>query len=239
MYRIKTSGIYCIENLANKKKYIGQSVDIDNRWIKHISELNHNSHHNNYLQKSWNKYGKDNFKFYVLEYCPIEKLDEKENYYIAFYNTMDRRYGYNLKSGGQYSNYLSAETRHKISESNKMAYLNSTLKEKRSIDALNQWSNTEIKQKIVGENNGMYGKHHTEETRKKISEKKIGKPSTKKNTTPVFCLELNQVFKDAVTACEELGFNKSSTGSILDVCRGKRKTYGGYHWKFILENNIC
>lgn len=60
------SGIYCIENLSNSKKYIGQSVNISDRWKKHISELNRGSHHNDYLQKAWNKYGKNEFKFYVL-----------------------------------------------------------------------------------------------------------------------------------------------------------------------------
>ena len=54
------SGIYCIENIINNKKYIGQSKHINERWLKHISELNHGYHHNDYLQKSWNKYGKDN-----------------------------------------------------------------------------------------------------------------------------------------------------------------------------------
>ena len=34
------SGIYCIENLSTNKKYIGQSVNIYERWKKHISELN-------------------------------------------------------------------------------------------------------------------------------------------------------------------------------------------------------
>lgn len=76
------SGIYCIENLSTNKKYIGQSVNISERWKKHISELNNGLHHNDYLQKAWNKYGIENFKFYVLEYCPIDKLNEKEIYYI-------------------------------------------------------------------------------------------------------------------------------------------------------------
>ena len=231
------SGIYCIENLLNNKKYIGQSINIKQRWYKHVYELKSGHHDNDYLQKSWNKYGEENFKFYILEYCDKKFLDEREIYYIDFHNTMNRDYGYNLKSGGQSSNYVCDEVKEKISMSNKKSYQNSNLRQIRSVDALNQWAKPEIKQKIMGENNGMYGKHHTEETRKKISEKKIGKPSSKRNTIPVFCIELNQVFKDAVTACKELGLNKSNTGSLLEACRGKRKTCGGYHWKFLLENN--
>ena len=54
-------GIYCIENLKNHKKYIGQSVDIKKRWRNHRYKLNGNKHFNQHLQNSWNYYGKDNF----------------------------------------------------------------------------------------------------------------------------------------------------------------------------------
>lgn len=223
------SGIYCIENTINNKKYIGQSININQRWLKHISELNNGYHHNDYLQKSWNKYGEECFKFYILEYCDKDELDEKETYYINHYNTTNRDYGYNLKSGGQFHNYVSDEVKTKISESNKKTYLNPQRRKVQSINALNQWANPKIKEKIIGSNNGMYGKHHTQETKKKISESKLGKPSSQRNTTPVFCIELNKKFDDAVTAAKELS---TWSGGILSVCRGERNTCGGYHWKF-------
>ena len=122
------SGIYCIENITTNKKYIGQSIDINDRWRKHISELNHSSHHNDYLQKAWNKYGENDFKFYVLEYCSDDELDEKEIYYINLYNTIDRKYGYNLKTGGQANCHHTDEVKNKISESNKKAYQNQELR---------------------------------------------------------------------------------------------------------------
>lgn len=230
------SGIYCIENLTTNKKYIGQSIDIKDRWRRHISELNNNNHHNDYLQKAWNKYGEYDFEFYVLEYCDNSDLNNKEIYYIDLYNTMDREYGYNLKSGGQDHNYQCEEVRNKISEANKKIYQNSDLRKIRSIDALNQWSNPEIKAKIVGKNNGMYGKHHTEEAKKKMSEKKKGKLSPKRDLTPVLCIELNKIYDCAAVAARELNIQ---SGGILGVCRGTRKTCNGYHWKFLLENNIC
>lgn len=240
MQKCIASGIYCIENIITNKKYIGQSKNIGNRWYRHKYELNHGTHDNDYLQKAWNKYDEINFKFYILEYCKPEKLNEKEIYYIKLYNTINRDYGYNLKSGGQDNGVKVTEyVKNKISIGLKKSYSNNKdFKEKRRNDALNQWANPEIKAKILGKNNGMYGKHHTEDTRRKISEKRTGIPSTKRNKTPVLCIELNQIFKDAVTACKELGFKPSSTGSIFSVCRGERKTCGGYHWKFLLENNI-
>ena len=232
------SGIYCIENMINNKKYIGQSKNINDRWYRHRKELNCGVHDNDYLQKSWIKNGEENFKFYILEVCDIEELDEKENYYINLYNTLDRNYGYNLKSGGQCHGVKASEyVGNKISESLKRAYSeNEDLRQQSRENALKQWSNPEVKAKISGENNGMYGKHHSEETRQKMSEMKKGKPSTKRNTTPVLCVELDKIFECAVTAGNELSI---WSGGILEVCKGNRKTAGGYHWKFLLENNIC
>lgn len=240
MRRNIKAGIYCIENITNNKKYIGQSQNIEDRWCKHKNDLRHGQHNNDHLQNAWNKYGEENFRFFVVEYCEVTELDDKENYYINFYKTLNRDQGYNLKSGGQNKGIkVSDYVRKKQSLAQKQVYQNNdNLIEKRKVDALNQWAKPEIKQKIMGENNGMYGKHHTEESRKKISEKKKGSMSQFRNTTPVFCIELNQSFKDAITACIELNINKSNTGSLLAVCRGKRKTCGGYHWKFLLENNI-
>lgn len=230
------SGIYCIENKINNKKYIGQSINMKSRLSKHISELNRNCHENDYLQKSWNKYGSDNFKFYVLEYCEKDILDEREIYYIDMFDTTNRGLGYNLKSGGQEGNYYSEEVRQKMSESTKRTYLDPKRRMIQRNNALKQWSNPEIKIKISGKNNCMFGKTHTKEARKKISESKKGKQSFRRNTTPVFCIELNKEFKDASDASKILQVDSSS---ILKVCRGERKTCGGYHWKFkSMENNI-
>ena len=98
--REKISGIYCIENVDTSKKYIGQSKDIKKRWQKHINALNSGTHRNDYLQHAWNKYGENRFKFYIIEECVADILDEREIYYIDYYKTTDSDYGYNLKSGG-------------------------------------------------------------------------------------------------------------------------------------------
>lgn len=94
-------GIYKIENKVNGKVYIGQSVNIDSRWKGHIASLRNNHHKNDHLQKSWNKYGEDNFDFSVLCECTKEELDDKEIYYINYYKATDAEHGYNLRDGGE------------------------------------------------------------------------------------------------------------------------------------------
>ena len=111
------SGIYIITNLKNDKKYIGQSINIKQRRYDHLSKLRRNIHQNEHLQNSWNIYGEENFCFEVLEYCPIEEIDEKERYYIKHYNTQDREFGYNIESGGSVNKQMSDETIEKLSHS--------------------------------------------------------------------------------------------------------------------------
>ena len=100
MAQEKICGIYCIENLINGKKYIGSSKNIYHRWKQHIFNLNGNIHINDHLQSSWNKYGKDNFTFYIIEKCLQDELCDREKYYISKFNTTNNKHGYNMTSGG-------------------------------------------------------------------------------------------------------------------------------------------
>lgn len=76
----------------------------------------------------------------------------------------------------------------------------------------------------------MYGKHHTDEAKKKISVKNKGSKSNRKYTIPVMCIELNKLFIDHIAAGKELCLDNST---ILKVCKGERKTCGGYHFEFV------
>lgn len=234
MRKNKTCGIYCIKNTANNKLYIGQSICIEDRWYKHRYTLRRGVHDNILLQKDWDKYGNDYFELVVIEKCNKDQLDEKEKYYIKKYNSLDNANGYNMTFGGKNSGIKFTDLASKrLSNSIKKSY-NEDLINQRKQSALNQWANPEIKKKIMGKNNGMYGRTHTKEAREKISNAHKGQPSPTRNTTPVLCIELNKTFSCAAVAAKELNIHPS----ILEVCKGNRKTCGGYHWKFVKENNI-
>lgn len=83
------SGIYCIENLINNKKYIGRARNLHSRLIRHRWELNKNKHLNKSLQRAWNKYGEENFKLCAIELYPdaLDKfLNLLEIYFIVYYD---------------------------------------------------------------------------------------------------------------------------------------------------------
>lgn len=76
------SGIYCLVNTDNQKKYVGSSKNIYQRLQKHRAYLRKNIHENKKLQNSWNKHGEDKFQYFILEFCPNEQLLEREQFYI-------------------------------------------------------------------------------------------------------------------------------------------------------------
>lgn len=85
------SGIYKIKNVIDGKIYIGQSVNVQRRLKVHKNRLTKGSHENNYLQNAVIKYGIDNFTFEIIEFCKLDLLDEKERFYISFYNSIERQ----------------------------------------------------------------------------------------------------------------------------------------------------
>lgn len=93
-------GIYKITNDLNGKCYIGQSIHIEKRWTNEKADAkNQNSEsYNTALSRALRKYGINNFTFEIIENCPIELLNEKEMYYIDYYNSYFN--GYNSTTGG-------------------------------------------------------------------------------------------------------------------------------------------
>lgn len=87
-------GIYMYENKKNHKKYIGQSINITKRRRQHYFLPSQYSKIDDALHNE----GLDNFIFTILEQCDAQKLDEREVYWINYYNSIEE--GYNLIVGG-------------------------------------------------------------------------------------------------------------------------------------------
>lgn len=93
-------GIYKIENKVNGKVYIGQSTNIQIRWKNHkvASQCTKDHTYNYPLYKAFRKYGIDNFIFEIIEECDISELDNREKFWINYYDSYNK--GYNQTLGG-------------------------------------------------------------------------------------------------------------------------------------------
>lgn len=88
-------GIYKITNQVNQKVYVGQSNDIERRWFEHKRPCNLiNPTKKIYI--AFNEFGIENFSFEVIEECEEEKLNEREWYWIKYYDSLNN--GYNMST---------------------------------------------------------------------------------------------------------------------------------------------
>jgi group I intron endonuclease len=136
--------IYKIINKINNKFYIGSTVDFNKRKNEHKRYLKRNRHHSQYLQRSWNKYGEENFNFIILEECNVDILKDKEQFYL---DTLTPSYN--------------------ISKSSKCPMLG----RKHSLQTLEKFK---MKIGLKGKDNPMFGKKWSKELREKILKKRIG-----------------------------------------------------------------
>lgn len=92
--------IYKIENKLNEKKYIGQTIkSLEKRFSQHKHNYTKSYFSQLALYQAFQKYGIDNFSFEQIEEVPNDKLDEREKYWISYYNSYYD--GYNSTLGGR------------------------------------------------------------------------------------------------------------------------------------------
>lgn len=90
------TGIYRLVNSVTAMCYVGQAVDIADRWRQHIKRaLGAEPRTQNKLYPAMYKDGIENFTFEIIEECPREKLNEREDYWQEFYKA--KEYGYSIK----------------------------------------------------------------------------------------------------------------------------------------------
>lgn len=206
--------VYMHENKINHKKYIGITCQKPSqRW------RGGKGYKNGLFKRAIDKYGWDNFNHKIL-YDNLTKEDacKKEIELIKKYKTMDAKFGYNICEGGNTT----------------IGYHHTKLsKEKMSISK---------KGKYIGEKNPMYkkhpyiyGKHLSEEHKRKISEAKKGKlcEYTKGLCKKIEQYSLEDKYIKTWNSIAEIERELKIKGThISRVCRGKRKTTGGYKWKY-------
>ena len=148
--------IYLTVNKINNKKYIGMCK---------------NTHRENYLgsgtllKNAIKKYGKENFERIILQECEtFQELSGAEKYWIKKYNAVDSDNFYNLTDGGfgGNSDYLKE-------------YWNNFSEQERKI--CRGWHRKDMSDK----NNPMFGKKHSEETKRKIGLKSVNRNWRKPN----------------------------------------------------------
>ena len=185
------SGIYIITNVINNKIYIGSSIDIERRWKDHTYKLERNKHENRYLQRSWNKYGKDKFIFKLIEeVLNINELPAREQCWINKTHSYRITEGYNTGKDVDCpwrGKACTIEHRKNLSLAIKKAYKNKPVWNKgltkqtdnRITIAAKKLKgkkrSDETRRKISLHSVGMLGKHHTNKTKRLLRITNTGK----------------------------------------------------------------
>jgi hypothetical protein len=189
--------IYSILNKLNNKIYIGQTTQkIETRWKKHLNNIKRRK--NIYLYDAINHYGIENFLIEKIEDCSnIDELNQRETYWINFYKSNQKEFGYNMTDGGNNRiptpeviartaktrkdkhGHLSLEHKQAISKANKNKIVSQETRQKISKSLIGRTLSEEHRHKISqvqqGNPSPMEGRHHTKESKLKMSNWRKGK----------------------------------------------------------------
>ena len=152
--------IYKITNKINNKIYIGQTIKErpTDRFSQHRYAARHLESDSgiSYLHRAMNVDGVDNFSFEIIEQVDNDLLNEREKYWIKYYNCQVPN-GYNLTEGGEgtsgYSRPQSIEEREKRQQSNKQFFIDHPeAKEEARQRAKKLWENEEYRKKVTESN---------------------------------------------------------------------------------------
>ena len=241
-------GIYKITNQINNKIYIGQSTDIHRRWAdEKARSKNPKLFEVSALYYALNKYGINNFTFEVIEECEPMELNDREWYWIQYYNSMTPN-GYNLIKSKQqtpkqkfcllcgkainHNATYCPECGHLIQRKVERPDAN-TLKEEiiklKGFAAVGRKygvSDSTIKKWCKGYGLSTYAKDYKIKKEKptKGTIRQIAQIDPKTN-------EIIKIWNNAKEAAVSLGRIKGN--QITDVCNGNHKTAYGYIWRYL------
>lgn len=181
--------IYKITNKIDNKSYIGQTTQgVNRRWSEHKRDYNKNLY-GSLLHKAMREYGIENFEVCVLEKVDNSKLNDREQYWIDYYNTFED--GYNQTTGGSKGCKCSKESSIQKSIRSK-GMLNPMYGKTHTEEARRKISVAHKGKKIpptqfnyfrdgVEKPNFFAGRKHSEETKQKLREINLGKKHTEKS----------------------------------------------------------
>ncbi len=171
----KVSGIYQIQSKFNGKIYVGSALNLQTRKRIHLSDLKLRKHHSVYLQRHFNKYGKVDLQFSILEFCEKERLIEREQFYL---DTFTPEFNICKIANSCLGVIHSPETREKMRAANIGRKHSEETKRKIREGNIGKKYSKETCQKISNVNKG---RKHSEETKRKLSIARIGKLIGNKN----------------------------------------------------------
>ena len=170
MYRMTEPiiGVYKITCLSSGKYYIGYSKEIEKRFHTHKMLLRASRHFNILLQRAYDKYGCDDFTFDILHTCnATDEAKELELKYLEDTNIRPLLYNIHYNnSGGDLLTYHPNRTE---------------IIEKMKVNLTERFNNMTMEERHqkygqkIGEKNGMYGRTHTDEVKKRLSEINTGR----------------------------------------------------------------
>ena len=211
--------IYKITNLINGKEYIGKTeATIIDRFKDHIKDSRREKCKDKPLYRAFNKYGIDNFIVEEVERCSDEILNERESYWIDYYNTY--HYGYNATRGGDGKSYIDYDEIFKLyNEGNNLADIG----RKTGHDA--EWISKILKGR------GISSQEIKEKSQQKY-EKQVFQKDKKTN-------KILQVFPSVAKAAKWVKENNLSkdkpdgiSSHICQCCNGKRKSAYQFNWSY-------
>lgn len=185
---MKIQGIYKIRNILNNKIYIGRSLNIEKRFREHKHVEKAKVPHSYPIARAINKYGIINFEFIIIEVVTdYLKLDERELYWIKYYKSNDPNFGYNIRIDCRTNTGFkhTKETKNKLSILTKKQWENPEFGKVISECNRKRLKDPEVQKKLqeAAKSKTYYGHtghKHSEETRKKMSKGRKGKPAWNK-----------------------------------------------------------
>lgn len=231
-----------MHTFPNGKKYVGiTSKRPEVRW---------GANGRRYTVKCNGKYNQPRMAHAILKYkwenvaheilfegLTKEEAEEKEIEMISFYQSNCEEFGYNIENGGN-ANKMSEETKKKLSKS--LRGKPKTEEHKKNLSkakkGISRTLTEETKRKIGA---ARIGSSVTEATKKKISESRKGKrcgannPNSRKVAQYTKNGDIVAVWDCARQASIALNIHH---GNLIQCCRGKHKSCGGFVWRYYEEN---